>query len=134
MLYFSETTLFLVRSSNAKESSISIFTSACNLLCCSEINWWLVLFIWACSLICYSNYCLSWWFFLLVMNSCFIVDFDLHEREKFRFSIFTLQYSHLWSYWVEWELILIIRLCSLTCWSIWYIIRFNKSLSSYSWL
>ncbi len=134
MLYFSETTLFLVQSSSIKESLISIFASAHSLLCCSEIDWWLVLFIWACSLICYSNYCLSWWFFLLLMNSCFIVNFDLRKREEFQFSIFILQRSYLWSYWVEWELILIIRLCFLTCWSIWYIIRFNRLLLSHvSW-
>ena len=132
MLYFSETTLFLVRFSSVKESLISIFASARSLLCCSEIDWWLVFFIWACSLICYSNYDLSWWFFLLVMNSCFAVDFGLREREKFRFSFFILRRSHLWSYWVEWELILIVQLCSLTCWSIWYIIRFDKSLSSHA--
>jgi len=65
-----------------------------------------------------------------LMNSRFAVDFDLREREKFRFLIFNLQRSHLWSYWVEWELVLIIRLCSITCRLIWYIICFNRSLSS----
>ena len=66
-----------------------------------------------------------------LMNSRFVVDFDLREREKFRFSIFDLQRSHLWSYWVEWELVLIIRLCSITCRSIWYIICFDRSLSPF---
>ncbi len=65
-----------------------------------------------------------------LMNSRFAVDFDLREREKFHFSIFDLRHSHLWSYWVEWELVLIIWLCSITCWSIWYIIFFDKLLSS----
>ncbi len=60
-----------------------------------------------------------------LMNSRFAVDFDLRERKKFRFSIFDLRRSLLWSYWVEWELILIIRLCSVTCWLIWYIICFD---------
>ncbi len=64
-----------------------------------------------------------------LMNSRFAVDFGLREREKFWFSIFDLRCSHLWSYWVEWELVLIIRLCSITCWSIWYIICFCRSLS-----
>ncbi len=36
-----------------------------------------------------------------LMNFRFVVDFDLHKREKFRFSIFDLRCSHLWSYWVE---------------------------------
>ena len=63
-----------------------------------------------------------------LMNSRFAVDFDLREREKFWFSIFDLRRSHLWSYWVEWELVLIVQLCSITCWSIWYIICFGRSL------
>jgi len=66
----------------------------------------------------------------VLMNFRFAADFDLREREKFRFSIFDLQRSHLWSYWVEWELVLIVRLCSITCRSIWYIICFDRSLSS----
>ncbi len=65
-----------------------------------------------------------------LMNSCFVADFGLRKREKFRFSIFDLRRSHLWSYWVEWELVLIVRLCSVTCQSIWYIICFDRSLSS----
>ncbi len=65
-----------------------------------------------------------------LMNSRFVADFDLRKREKFQFSIFNLQRSHLWSYWVEWELVLIIRLCFITCWLIWYIICFNRSLLS----
>ncbi len=84
--------------SSAKESSISIFASARSLFCCSEVDWWIVLFIWACSLICYSNYCLSWWFFLLLMNFCSAAHFGLREREKFQFSIFNLRCNHLWSY------------------------------------
>jgi len=65
-----------------------------------------------------------------LMNSHFVADFGLREHEKFRFSTFDLRRSHLWSYWVEWELVLIVRLCSITWWSIWYIICFDKSLSS----
>ncbi len=64
-----------------------------------------------------------------LMNSRFAVDFGLRERGKFWFSIFDLRRSHLWSYWVEWELVLIVRLCSITCRSIWYIICFDRSLS-----
>ncbi len=64
-----------------------------------------------------------------LMNSRFVVDFDLRKREKFWFSIFDLQRSHLWNYWVEWELVLIVRLCSITCRLIWYIICFDRSLS-----
>jgi len=30
-----------------------------------------------------------------LMNSRFVVDFDLREREKFQISIFDLQHSHL---------------------------------------
>ncbi len=30
-----------------------------------KLIWWLVLFVWVCSLIYQSNYCLNWWFFLL---------------------------------------------------------------------
>jgi len=30
-----------------------------------------------------------------LMNSRFVVDFDLRKREKFQFSIFDLQRSHL---------------------------------------
>ena len=63
-----------------------------------------------------------------LMNSRFVVDFGLREREKFWFSIFDLRRSHLWSYWVEWGLVLIVRLCSITCRSIWYIICFGRSL------
>ncbi len=66
----------------------------------------------------------------MLINFRFVVNFDLHKHEKFWFSIFDLQHSHLWSYWVEWELVLIIRLCSITCQSIWYIICFNRLLSS----
>ena len=65
-----------------------------------------------------------------LMNSRFAVDFGLRERRKFWFSIFDLRRSHLWSYWVEWGLVLIVRLCSITCRSIWYIICFDRSLSS----
>jgi len=65
-----------------------------------------------------------------LMNFRFAADFDLRKREKFQFSIFDLRRSHLWSYWVEWELVLIVQLCSITCQSIWYIICFNRSLSS----
>ncbi len=65
-----------------------------------------------------------------LMNSRFAVDFGLRKREKFQFSIFDLRHSHLWSYWVEWELVLIVWLCSITCQSIWYIICFDKSLLS----
>ena len=64
-----------------------------------------------------------------LMNSRFVADFDLRERENFQFSIFNLRRSHLWSYWVEWELVLIIQFCSITCRLIWYIICFNRSLS-----
>jgi len=64
-----------------------------------------------------------------LMNSRFAADFGLREREKFRFSIFDLRRSRLWSYWVEWELVLIVRLCSITWRSIWYIICFDRSLS-----
>ena len=64
-----------------------------------------------------------------LMNSRFAADFGLREREKFRFSIFDLRRDHLWSYWVEWELVLIVRLCSIACQSIWYIICFDRSLS-----
>jgi len=65
-----------------------------------------------------------------LMNSRFVADFDLCERENFHFSFFDLQCSHLWSYWVEWELVLLVRLCFITCNSIWYIICFNRLLSS----
>ncbi len=65
-----------------------------------------------------------------LMNSRFVVDFDLRKREKFQFSIFDLRCNHLWSYWVEWELVLIVQLCSITCRSIWYIICFDRLLSS----
>ena len=64
-----------------------------------------------------------------LMNFRFVVDFDLREREKFQFSIFDLRRSHLWSYWVEWELVLIVQLCSITYRSIWYIICLGRSLS-----
>ncbi len=30
-----------------------------------KLIWWLVLFMWVCSSIYQSNYCLNWWFFLL---------------------------------------------------------------------
>ena len=73
-------------------------------------------------------------------DSFFCVD-ELSFRRWFwsawarKISIFDLQHSHLWSYWVEWELVLIVRLCSITCWSIWYIICFDRSLSlSASWI
>ncbi len=64
----------------------------------------------------------------MLINFRFIVDFNLHKHEKFQFSIFDLQHSHLCSYWVEWRLVLIIWLCFITCQSIWYIICFNKLL------
>ncbi len=48
-----------------KRNLISIFASVRSLLCCSKVDWWLVLFMWVCSLIYQSNYCLNWWFFLL---------------------------------------------------------------------
>ena len=62
-----------------------------------------------------------------LMNSRFAADFGLRKREKFRFSIFDLRCSHLWSYWVEWELVLFIWLCSITCQSIWYTVPCTKS-------
>jgi len=65
----------------------------------------------------------------VLMNFRFVVDFNLHKHENIQFSIFDLQHSHLWSYWVEWKLVLIIQLCSITCWLIWYIICFDKLLS-----
>jgi len=30
-----------------------------------------------------------------LMNSRFVIDFDLHKHENFQFSIFNLQHSHL---------------------------------------
>jgi len=42
------------------KSSISIFASVRSLLCCSKVDWWLVLFVWVCSSICQSNHCLNW--------------------------------------------------------------------------
>ncbi len=60
-----------------------------------------------------------------LMNSRFAADFDLRGRGKFQFSIFDLRRSRLWSYWVEWGLVLIVRLCSITWRSIWYIICFD---------
>ncbi len=68
-------------------------------------------------------------------DSFFCVD-ELLFRRRFwpawarKISIFDLRRSHLWSYWVEWRLVLIVQLCSITCRSIWYIICFDRSLSS----
>ncbi len=129
MLYFSETMLFSVRSSNAKEFDFNFCVSTqssvlfwSRLMTCSfRVSLLFDLSIKLLSELMILSFAL--------MNFCFFADFSLREREKFQFSIFDLRRSHLWSYWVEWELILIVRLCSITCWSIWYIICFDKLIT-----
>jgi len=66
----------------------------------------------------------------VLMKSWKKVDFDLCKCKKSQFLIFDLLHNYLWSYWVEWELILIVWMCFITCQSIWYIICLSKSLSS----
>ncbi len=129
MLYFSETMLFSVQSSSAKEFN---FDFCINMQ--SSVLFWSQLM--TCSLhvsllFDLSIKLLSELMILssVLMNFRFAVDFGLREREKFQFSTFNLQRSHLWSYWVEWELVLIVRLYSITWQLIWYIICFDRSLS-----
>ncbi len=132
MLYFSETTLFSMQSLNTKEFDFDFCVSTQS----SVLFWdWLMTCSFRVSLLFdLSIKLLSelMIFSSALMNSRFAVDFGLRKRENFQFSIFDLQRSHLWDYWVEWELVLIVRLCFLTCWLIWYIIRFDELLSSHA--
>ncbi len=130
MLYFSETTLFSVQFSSAQEFDFNFCINTQS----SVLFWsWLMICSFHVSLLFNLSIKLLselMIFSFALMNSHFVVDFDLRKREKFLFSIFDLQRSHLWSYWVEWELVLIIWLCSITCWLIWYIMCFDRLLSS----
>ena len=132
MLYFSETTLFSVQSLSTKEFDFNFCISTQS----SVLFWsWLMTCSFCVSLLFDLSIKLLSELMILsfaLMNSRFAVDFDLREREKFQFSIFDLQRSYLWSYWVEWELVLIVWLCSITCRLIWYIICFDKLLLSMS--
>ena len=132
MLYFSETTLFSMQSLNTKEFDFDFCVSTQSsvlfwdrLMTCS----FRVSLLFDLSIKLLSELMI---FSSALMNSRFAVDFGLRKRENFQFSIFDLQRSHLWDYWVEWELVLIVRLCFLTCWLIWYIIRFDELLSSHA--
>ncbi len=123
-MYFSETTLFSVQSSSAKEFNFDFCVSTQS----SVLFWsWLMTCSFHVSLLFDLSIKLLSELMILssaLMNSRFVIDFDLREREKFRFSLFDLRRNHLWSYWVEWELVLIVQLCSITCRSIWCIICF----------
>ncbi len=130
MLYFSETTLFLVRSSSAKEFNFDFCISMQ-----FSVLFWSQLMTCSFHVSLLFDLSIKLLSELMILSSAlmkthFVADFDLREREKFQFSIFNLRCNHLWSYWVEWELVLIIWLCSITCRSIWYIICFDRSLSS----
>ena len=130
MLYFSEIMLFSVRFLSAKEFNFDFCISMQ-----SSVLFWSQLMTCSFHVSLLFNLSIKLLselmiLFSVLMNFRFAVDFDLRKREKFRFSIFDLRRNHLWSYWVEWELVLIVWLCSITCQSIWYIICFNKSLSS----
>ncbi len=129
MLYFSEIMLFSVRFLSAKEFNFDFCISMQ-----SSVLFWSQLMTCSFHVSLLFNLSIKLLselmiLFSVLMNFHFAADFGLREREKFRFSIFDLRCSHLWSYWVKWELVLIVWLCSITCSSIWYIICFNESLS-----
>ncbi len=130
MLYFSETMLFSVQSSSAKEFDFDFCVSTQSFV----LFWsWLMTCSFHVSLLFNLSIKLLSELMILssaLMNSRFAVDFGLRKREKFQFSIFDFWCNHLWSYWVEWELVLIVQLCFITCRLIWYIICFDKSLLS----
>ena len=97
-----------------QKSLISIFASVCSLLCCSKVDWWLVFFMWVCSSIYQSNYCLNWWFFLLrwwtLVSSSILICMS---AKNFDFRFLT---------------------CDAIICEVWYIICFDRSLLSIAWI